>query len=85
MIQEYHSTRSGAAPSDLPITPRGCSRTEAARYVGVSPSLFDQMVKDGRMPKPIRINSRAVWDRKELDGAFENLKDEPQTNPWDYD
>jgi predicted DNA-binding transcriptional regulator AlpA len=83
MIQEYHSTRSGAPPSDLPITPRGCSRIEAARYVGVSPSLFDQMVKDGRMPKPIRINSRTVWDRKELDGAFEDLKDEPETNPWD--
>jgi hypothetical protein len=41
------------------------------------------MVKDGRMPRPIRINSRTVWDRKELDGAFEDLKDEPQTNPWD--
>ena len=74
---------SGRARISLPIMPRGCSRIEAARYVGVSPSLFDQMVKDGRMPKPIRINSRTVWDRKELDGAFEDLKDEPQTNPWD--
>lgn len=25
--------------------------TEAAAYIGVSPTLFDMMVKDGRMPK----------------------------------
>jgi predicted DNA-binding transcriptional regulator AlpA len=67
--------------------PRGLSRIEAASYIGVSPSLFDQMVKEGRMPRPIPINSRRVWDRWELDAAFEALKDEPQspsgTNPWD--
>jgi predicted DNA-binding transcriptional regulator AlpA len=65
------------------IMPRGLSRIEAATYIGVSPSLFDIMVKDGRMPRPIPINSRRVWDRRELDEAFEALKDEPQTNPWD--
>jgi predicted DNA-binding transcriptional regulator AlpA len=67
------------------IEPRGLSRTEAAEYIGVSPSLFDEMVKDGRMPKPIRINSRTVWDRKQLDEAFEALKDQPEENPWDDD
>jgi len=41
------------------------------------------MVKDGRMPQPIRINSRTVWDRKELDEFFEALKDAPEANPWD--
>ena len=51
--------------------PRGMSRTEAAAYIGVSPSLFDEMVKDGRMPGPKRINSRNVWDRFALDDAFE--------------
>jgi predicted DNA-binding transcriptional regulator AlpA len=39
-------------------------------YVGVSPSLFDEMVKDGRMPQPRRINSRTVWDKWQLDEAF---------------
>jgi hypothetical protein len=46
--------------------------------------LFDDMVKDGRMPQPKRINSRTVWDRRQLDAAFDQL---PQlgadTNPWD--
>jgi hypothetical protein len=45
-------------PPSLP--PRGLSRVEAARYIGVSPSLFDEMVKDGRMPPPKPINARKV-------------------------
>ena len=57
----------------LSITPRGLSRIEAARYVGVSPTLFDLLVKDGRMPPPIPINSRRVWDRVKVDQAFEAL------------
>jgi predicted DNA-binding transcriptional regulator AlpA len=74
----------GDAHSDRgTILRRGLSRTEAARYIGVSPSLFDQMIKDRRMPQSIRINARVVWDRKELDEAFEALKDVPEANPWD--
>ena len=60
-------------PPSLP--PRGLSREEAAAYIGVSPSLFDILVKDGRMPGPKRINSRVVWDRLKLDVAFEALDD----------
>ena len=52
---------------------RRLSREEAAAYVGVSPTLFDQMVADGRMPKPKRINARVVWDRIQLDAAFSAL------------
>jgi predicted DNA-binding transcriptional regulator AlpA len=67
----------------LSLPPRGLSRCEAAAYVGVSPSLFDQMVKDGRMPQPKRINNRTVWDRHRLDVAFEVLPDSNNQNPWD--
>lgn len=63
--------------------PRGLSRKDSARYVGISPTLFDQLVKDGRMPNPKRINSRTLWDRKELDFAFEELPGAPIVNPWD--
>jgi predicted DNA-binding transcriptional regulator AlpA len=70
----------------LPLScpPRGLSRVEASAYCGVSPSLFDQMVADGRMPKPKRINRRAVFDRLSLDAAFAALPDgeEPAENPW---
>jgi predicted DNA-binding transcriptional regulator AlpA len=52
---------------------RMLSREEAAVYTGVSASLFDQMVADGRMPKPTRINSRVLWDIKKLDAAIDAL------------
>lgn len=65
------------------IAPRGLSRVEAAAYVGVSPSMFDLMVSDARMPAPKQINSRVVWDRRALDTAFDALPDRDQQNPWD--
>jgi len=67
----------------LSYPPRGMSREKAAAYVGVSSSLFDEMVKDGRMPPPKRANSRVIWDRIQLDAAFEALPDIAQErNPW---
>ena len=68
-------------PQSLP--PRGLSREEAAAYVGISPSLFDTLVKDGRMPSPKRINARTVWDRIKLDAAFEALADADETSTED--
>jgi predicted DNA-binding transcriptional regulator AlpA len=43
------------------------------------------LVSDGRMPPPRRINARVVWDRYELDAAFEALpyEEHTKTNPWD--
>lgn len=56
--------------------PRGMSREEAARYVGIGTTKFDEMVKDGRMPRPKRIDGRTVWDRVAVDIAFTELPDE---------
>ena len=56
-----------------PPTARGLSREAAANYIGVSASLFDEMVRDGRMPRPKRINSRTVWDVRAIDRAFDRL------------
>ena len=71
--------------STLPrsLAPRGLSRVQAAEYIGVSPSLFDEMVCDGRMPPPKMINSRRVWDLRQLDNAFSALPDTDSGNPWD--
>src|SRR4249919_3790416 len=57
----------------------GLARTKAASYIGVSPSLFDQMVADSRMPKPRSINSRMVWDRREIEAAFSALPHRDET------
>jgi hypothetical protein len=50
--------------------PRGLSREEAAKYIGVGATLFGEMVSDTRMPHPKEINSRRVWDRRQVDNAF---------------
>ena len=65
------------------LEPRGLSRVEAAQYLGISASMFDAMVKDGRMPQPKRINARTIWDRRTLDVAFEALPERDERNPWD--
>ena len=79
-IRPPQAFRVNALPANCP--PRGLSRVEAAAYIGVSPSLFDSMVKDGRMPPPKRINNRTIWDRKRLDESFDAL-DDGGINPWD--
>lgn len=66
--------RADILPFSLP--PRGLSRCEAAAYIGVSPTLFDELVKDGRMPRPKQVNARTVWDRKRLDIAFDALAEQ---------
>lgn len=69
------------------LAPRGLSRAQAAAYIGVSASLFDGMVADGRMPPPKTVNARRVWDRLALDAAFSLLpnaeSEKGERNPWD--
>jgi predicted DNA-binding transcriptional regulator AlpA len=70
--------------SDMrPVPRRGLSRYEAAMYVGIGASKFDEMVADRRMPKPRRIDGRKVWDVRELDLAFDALprENEPDIAP----
>ena len=55
------------------LQPRGLSRIEAAAYIGVGATKFDELVTGGRMPQPKRIDRRKVWDRLELDSAFDDL------------
>jgi hypothetical protein len=56
----------------LSYPPRGMSRDEAARYIGVGTTKFDEMVADRRMPRPKRV-----------DAAFSDLPDEKKVNPLD--
>ncbi len=67
----------------LSLAPRGLSRVQAAAYVGVGVTLFDEMVADGRMPAPKRINGRYVWSRREIEEAFAALPSADDANPWD--
>ena len=72
-------------PSSLPLSlaPRGLSRVQAAEYVGVGTTKFDELVSDGRMPQPKRIHGRMVWDRVQLDESFAALQGAVSANEWD--
>ena len=59
------------------------SRVQSAFRIGTSPSLFDEMVADGRMPKPKKVNTRKIWDCLQIDEAFAALPSEDDENPWD--
>jgi hypothetical protein len=63
---------------EWPVLRRGLSRAESAMYLGISPSKFDELVRDNRMPEPKRIDGRKVWDVRHLDVAFDEL---PSENP----
>ena len=67
----------------MPCAPKGLRREQAAIYVGMSPSLFDQAVERGDMPRPKVYNSCVLWDRQALDAAFEALPEKPRINTWD--
>jgi predicted DNA-binding transcriptional regulator AlpA len=47
--------------------------------ISISTSLFYEMVADERMPPPVKVGHASLWDRLELDAAFDNLKDKPGT------
>lgn len=76
-----------ADTSFLPINlpPRLLDRRASAAYVGLSASKFDELVDDGRMPKPKRIDRRRAWDVRALDSAIDALPsgDEIEHNPFD--
>ncbi len=57
----------------ISYAPRGLGREESARYIGLSPTKFDQLIERGLMPRPKRVDGRTVWDRIGLDLAFSNL------------
>lgn len=76
------------------LVPFGVNREQAAALIGVSASLFDRLVHDGRMPDARVIEGRLVWDVSEIEEAFRALphRSEPANpldgagkgdNPWD--
>ena len=77
--------RASVLPASLP--PRGLSRAQAAEYIGVGATKFDELVADGRMPRPKRIDGRRVWDRLGLDESLAALPEDGDAvddmNPWD--
>jgi predicted DNA-binding transcriptional regulator AlpA len=70
------------------LAPRLIRRAAAAAYVSVSPAKFDEMVRDGSMPKPKRLSGRRkAWDVRALDAAIDDLpnadNDNNDNDTWD--
>jgi len=61
----------------VPNLRRGLCRADAAAFVGISERMFDALVRDGRMPKPIHVDGRRVWDLRALDQCFDALGGKP--------
>ncbi len=67
---------------------RGLNRKEAAEYIGVGSTKFDELVKVKRMPVPRLLDKRVIWDREELDEFFDRLPrqsndNEEKASDWD--
>lgn len=54
--------------------PRGMRADTAAWYLGMSETTFLRMVADKQMPPGVPMNGMLIWDRFELDVAFEDWK-----------
>src|SRR6266536_1364706 len=70
--RKFYMARQSVLPPTL--MPRLINREVAAAYVSVSQTTFDEMVKNGRMPRPRRLGGRRhAWDVRALDAAVDRL------------
>jgi predicted DNA-binding transcriptional regulator AlpA len=60
----------------LGYPPRGMDAERAAAYIGFGRTKFLEMVRNGRMPQPIDIDGNPRWDRRDLDAAWDDLKEQ---------
>ena len=67
-----------------PIVRRGFSRGEAATYIGISPSKFDELRKANRIGPPKILDGRLIFTVEMLDEFFDALPDENQADNEDW-
>ena len=64
---------------------RGLSASEAAIYIGVGTTTFQNLVGDKLMPKPRGAYSCRLWDVDDLDAWFKSLPiigDDKEVDTW---
>lgn len=54
--------------------PRGMRLDRAAAYLDMSRSTFVRLVDEKALPAGVHIRGIVVWDRYDLDAAFEDFK-----------
>lgn len=69
-----------------PIERIAYRRDEAAAVLGVSPTTFDELVKEGKMPRPVRVRGCVLWGATALSVAWAAIENEAgvdSRNEWD--
>jgi predicted DNA-binding transcriptional regulator AlpA len=64
----------------LAYPPRAMRADRAAAYLDMSPASFLRLVDEKALPAGVHIKGMVVWDRFELDAAFENFKSSDDGN-----
>jgi hypothetical protein len=77
-------TRSASLSSVRPIPRRGLSRVEAAMYLGISASKFDELRKSGRIGPAKILDGRKLFAMEMLDQFFDALPDDTCTTDEDW-
>lgn len=55
--------------------PRAMRAERAAAYLGgMAVSTFFELVEDGLLPRGVEVKGMKMWDRHDLDAAFDELK-----------
>jgi predicted DNA-binding transcriptional regulator AlpA len=68
-----------------PISPRGLRADDAAAYLGMGKTKFLELVNRAMIPRPILIDGIKVWDRFDLDAAFDAAKEDTPTENNSFD
>ncbi|MCI4661040.1 MAG: hypothetical protein MRY63_04350 [Neomegalonema sp.] len=75
--------RKSTLPDSLP--PLALSASQAAEYIGVGLTLWNELVADGIMPPAKQIRSRRLWDRRAVEQAFALLSESDIAARSDWD
>jgi hypothetical protein len=70
--------RARALNAVRPVVRRGLSRVEAATYLGISPSKFDELRRADRIAPPKILDGRLIFTVDRLDEFLDSLPDEYQ-------
>jgi hypothetical protein len=65
--------------------PRAMRLPLACAYLDIGQTKFLELVEAGRMPRASKIDGITLWDRVDLDSAFEELKQASAEKPNSFD
>ena len=66
---------------DTLIYARGMRADYAAAYLGMGKTKFLELVDKGAMPRPVVIDGIRVWDKLDIDAAFDAAKEAAEDLP----